>query len=108
MGGSGMTIAERPAQVGPSGPGADPIPVVGEKPAEKKQKPKKEKTDKGEKTLPEDYLKKHPVQLLNEMKGPLEYEETKREGEPPSLIFTMSVKVGKLFTQGLENPKRMP
>jgi len=104
--GSGMTIAERPAQVGPGGPGAGPIPVVGEKPAEKKQKPKKEKTDKGEKTLPEDYLKKHPVQLLNEMKGPLEYEETKREGEPPSLIFTMSVKVGEAAYSGVGKSKK--
>jgi len=105
--GSGMTIAaERPVPTGPAGPGAGPIPVVGEKPIEKKQKPKKEKTEKGEKTLPENHLSKHPVQLLNEMKGPLEYEETGREGEPPSLIFTMTVKVGETSYSGVGKSKK--
>lgn len=40
--------------------------------AEKTQKQKKEKLEKekAEKTLPDNHLDKHPVQLLNEMKGP--------------------------------------
>ena len=40
------------------------------------------------------------------MKGPLEYEETKREGEPPSLIFTMSVKVGEAAYSGVGKSKK--
>ena len=33
------------------------------------------------------------LQLLNEMRGPLEYEETARDGVPPNCVFTLTVKV---------------
>merc|ERR1712176_1542339 len=36
---------------------------------------KGQEKEKGPKTLPENALERHPVQLLNEMEGPLTYEE---------------------------------
>merc|ERR1719356_1158908 len=55
-------------------------------------KPKKAAT-KAEKVLPEKPTEKHPVQLLNEMNGPLVYEQTGQSGVPPSCIFTLTVTV---------------
>jgi len=68
-----------------------PAPEKKQKP--KKEKVKKEKGEEGEKGLPENHMEKHPVQLLNEMRGPLEYEETARDGVPPNCVFTLTVKV---------------
>jgi len=56
-------------------------------------KQKKPAAPKGEKSLPENPQTKHPVQLLNEMSGPLVYEQTGQTGVPPNCIFTMAVTV---------------
>lgn len=72
----------------------------GETTKKKKNKKEKEGEPKGEKTLPENASEKHPVQLLNEMAGPLVYEQTGQvsepagqTGTPPSCVFTLSVTV---------------
>ena len=82
--------------------------AVSDHPVEKKQKPKKEKMEKPkvEKALPDNPLERHPVQLLNEMKGPLEYEETGREGVPPNCIFTMQVQIGEHTFSGQGRSKK--
>lgn len=50
------------------------------------------------KLLPEDASKKHPVQLLNQIRPGCQYIES-REGMPPNLTFTFSVVVdGQTFT----------
>merc|ERR1719357_736950 len=82
-----------------------PEPVVdmkgedGETQTPKKKKKSKDEGPKGEKTLPENANEKHPVQLLNEMAGPLIYEQTGQTGTPPSCVFTLSVTVnGETFS----------
>lgn len=57
---------------------------------EKKKKEPKEKKPKGPKTLPADPTSRHPVQLLNEMEGQLEYLTT-LEGAPPNTLYTFTV-----------------
>ena len=91
--------------------------------SEKTQKQKKEKLEKerAEKTLPENHRDKHPVQvnlythlsklkynfqLLNEMKGPLEYQETGCEGQPPNCVFTLSVRIQQLTFSGQGRSKK--
>jgi len=82
-----------------------PEPVVdikvedGEAQTPRKKKKSKDGEPKGEKTLPENAQEKHPVQLLNEMAGPLVYEQTGQTGTPPACIFTLSVTVnGETFS----------
>lgn len=44
----------------------------------------------GAKKIPEDANKKHPVQLLNQIRPGSQYSET-REGTPPNLTFKFTV-----------------
>jgi len=67
---------------------------------------KKQNTPKAEKTLPENAKDKHPVQLLNEMVGPLEYEQTGQTGTAPSCIFTLSVTVNGVSYTGQGKNKK--
>jgi len=68
-------------------------------------KPKKAAV-KAEKVLPENPTEKHPVQLLNEMNGPLIYEQTGQTGTPPSCIFTLTVKVNETPYAGQGKSKK--
>ena len=45
-------------------------------------------------------------QLLNEMKGPLEYHETGCEGVPPNCVFTLSVKIQEMEFSGQGRSKK--
>jgi len=65
-------------------------PMDGGKKEKKKVAKPKDKEPKGPKTLPENPTSRHPVQLLNEMEGQLQY-ETLVSGQPPAQTFTMSV-----------------
>jgi len=47
---------------------------------------------KGPKVLPENPTSRHPVQLLNEMEGQLEYTAS-QEGAPPSVLYRISVTI---------------
>merc|ERR1712192_43018 len=69
-------------------------------------KQKKPPAPKGEKTLPENPQTKHPVQLLNEMSGPLVYEQTGQTGVPPNCIFTMAVTVNGTTYSGQGKSKK--
>jgi len=86
-----------------------PMGFNGEAPAPKppkQKKPKGEKEPKGEKTLPDNPQDKHPVQLLNEMAGPLVYEQTGQTGVPPNCIFTMAVTVNSTTYSGQGKSKK--
>merc|ERR1712226_1758759 len=85
----------------------------GETTKKKKNKKKDEGEPKGEKTLPENASEKHPVQLLNEMAGPLVYEQTgqvsepaEQTGAPPSCVFTLSVTVNGVVYSGQGKSKK--
>merc|ERR1712226_1069037 len=78
----------------------------GETTKKKKNKKKDEGEPKGEKTLPENASEKHPVQLLNEMAGPLVYEQTGQTGAPPSCVFTLSVTVNGVVYSGQGKSKK--
>ena len=98
--------------------------MEGESDKSHKQKKEKLEKEKAEKTLPENHKDKHPVQvdrqpsltplskskcnfqLLNEMKGPLEYQETGCEGQPPNCVFTLSVKIQQLTFSGQGRSKK--
>merc|ERR1712037_679665 len=69
-------------------------------------KQKKPAAPKGEKSLPENPQTKHPVQLLNEMSGPLVYEQTGQTGVPPNCIFTMAVTVNDTTYSGQGKSKK--
>jgi len=69
-------------------------------------KQKKPAAPKGEKSLPENPQTKHPVQLLNEMSGPLVYEQTGQTGVPPNCIFTMAVTVNGTTYSGQGKSKK--
>jgi len=69
-------------------------------------KQKKPAVPKAEKTLPENPQTKHPVQLLNEMSGPLVYEQTGQTGVPPNCIFTMAVTVNGTTYSGQGKSKK--
>merc|ERR1712013_388375 len=73
---------------------AEKAPVAQEDSGATNPKPKKT-TVKAEKVLPENPTEKHPVQLLNEMNGPLIYEQTGQTGTPPNCIFTLTVTVNE-------------
>jgi len=81
--------ASQPSQVAPNAP-----------------KQKKPPALKAEKTLPENPQTKHPVQLLNEMSGPLVYEQTGQTGVPPNCIFTMAVTVNGTTYSGQGKSKK--
>jgi len=68
-------------------------------------KPKKA-TVKAEKVLPENPTEKHPVQLLNEMNGPLVYEQTGQTGVPPNCIFTLTVTINETSFSGQGKSKK--
>eukprot|EP00090_Calanus_glacialis_P046296 TRINITY_DN9020_c0_g1_i1.p1 TRINITY_DN9020_c0_g1~~TRINITY_DN9020_c0_g1_i1.p1 ORF type:complete len:343 (+),score=95.71 TRINITY_DN9020_c0_g1_i1:87-1115(+) len=68
-------------------------------------KPKKA-TVKAEKVLPENPTEKHPVQLLNEMNGPLIYEQTGQTGVPPNCIFTLTVTINEVSYSGQGKSKK--
>jgi len=78
----------------------------GEKPKKPTAAPKETPSPaRAEKTLPDNPTSKHPVQLLNEMEGPLVYDETVT-GEGQNGIFTLTVVVkGKTFTGQGKNKK---
>merc|ERR1712112_483722 len=78
----------------------------GETQTPRKKKKSKDGEPKGEKTLPENAQEKHPVQLLNEMAGPLVYEQTGQTGTPPACIFTLSVTVNEKPYGGQGKSKR--
>lgn len=61
---------------------------------------------KAEKVLPENPTQKHPVQLLNEMSGPLVYEQTGQTGIPPNCIFTLTVTVNEVTYSGQGKSKK--
>jgi len=61
-------------------------------PVIKKEKKPKNKDKKEPKQLPENPTSRHPVQLLNEMEGQLQY-DTSTEGAPPNAVFTLAVTV---------------
>jgi len=68
-------------------------------------KPKKV-TVKAEKVLPDNPTEKHPVQLLNEMNGPLVYEQTGQTGVPPNCIFTLTVTINETSFSGQGKSKK--
>ncbi|XP_023328897.1 double-stranded RNA-specific editase 1 isoform X3 [Eurytemora carolleeae] len=71
----------------------------------KKEKKEKEKKAKGPKVLPENPTQRHPVQLLNEMEGQLEYETTV-DGLPPNTFYTITVSVNGIpYTGSGKNKK---
>jgi len=67
--------------------------------------PKRRNGPKQPKTLPEQPLLRHPVQLLNEMEGQLVY-ETAMEGIPPNVLFTTSVIVKEQKFSGTSKNKK--
>jgi len=87
-------------------PAAKAAKAVGEAPAPTAAKQKKPAAPKGEKSLPENPQTKHPVQLLNEMSGPLVYEQTGQTGVPPNCIFTMAVTVNGTTYSGQGKSKK--
>jgi len=68
-------------------------------------KPKKAAV-KAEKVLPDNPTEKHPVQLLNEMNGPLVYQQTGMTGTPPSCVFTLTVTVNETPFTGQGKSKK--
>lgn len=46
------------------------------------------------------------LQLLNEMKGPLEYLENGCESQPPNFVFTLSVNIQLLTFSGQGRSKK--
>jgi len=93
MRGSGLTPGPGCGQVIMFGDGPQPV-------TESKQKQKKEKLEgetqpavRPDKELPPNFKDKHPVQLLNEMKGQLEWEEVGQEGNAPNCVFSLAVRV---------------
>merc|ERR1719245_1672783 len=69
-------------------------------------KQKKPAAPKHEKSLPERARRRHPVQLLNEMSGPLVYEQTGQTGVPPNCVFTMAVTVNGTTYSGQGKSKK--
>ena len=66
---------------------------------------KKEKVAKGPKELPPNPTMKHPVQLLNEMKGPVDY-ELMTAGVPPKCQFTAACVIDNRQFQGMGKSKK--
>lgn len=68
---------------------------------------KEEKRPGKVKEIPENPTAKHPVQLLNELTGPVEYELTGESGVPPhGKVFTMSCKVQEKTYSGTGKNKK--
>jgi len=100
------------------GPGCGQVIMFGDGPqplTEATQKPKKEKVHvqgetqpavRGDKELPPNFMEKHPVQLLNEMKGQLEWEEQGQEGAAPNCVFSLAVRVGDSLYTGQGRSKK--
>lgn len=76
-------------------------PVPGKAAAKREKKPKEHKP----KVLPENAHSHHPVQLLNEMCGQLEY-ECVAEGVIPNVIFKMTVNVNGADFIGVSKIKK--
>jgi len=87
------------------GPGWGKI-AASQPPAAAMVKQKKPAAPKPEKSLPENPQTKHPVQLLNEMSGPLVYEQTGQTGVPPNCVFTMAVTVNGTTYSGQGKSKK--
>eukprot|EP00088_Acartia_fossae_P045395 TRINITY_DN4889_c0_g1_i4.p1 TRINITY_DN4889_c0_g1~~TRINITY_DN4889_c0_g1_i4.p1 ORF type:complete len:294 (-),score=74.79 TRINITY_DN4889_c0_g1_i4:795-1676(-) len=68
------------------------------------EKPKAVKT-KPEKKLPEDPTSRHPVQLLHEMLGPMQFEFT-QDGLPPNVLYTCTVTVNDVVYSGAAKNKK--
>jgi len=97
------------AAAGGGGGGASrgaPPASQGQPPQAVAQKQKKPAAPKAEKSLPDNPQTKHPVQLLNEMSGPLVYEQTGQTGVPPNCIFTMAVTVNGTTYSGQGKSKK--
>lgn len=78
---------------------------TGVKKEKKKTANAKVKEPKGPKTLPENPTTRHPVQLLNEMEGQLQYETTVT-GHPPEQEFTLSVELKGATYSGTATNKK--
>jgi len=81
-------------------------PMEGVTMAKKEPKePRAPREPKGPKVLPENPTSRHPVQLLNEMEGQLQY-DTSCDGIPPQANFTVTVTVkDKKFIGTSKNKK---
>jgi len=71
----------------------------------KEKKAPKNKEPKGPKTLPENPTSRHPVQLLNEMEGSLEYMAS-QEGAPPNVSYSITVEVNGQSFMGSGSSKK--
>eukprot|EP00092_Neocalanus_flemingeri_P004309 GFUD01004632.1.p1 GENE.GFUD01004632.1~~GFUD01004632.1.p1 ORF type:complete len:362 (+),score=115.41 GFUD01004632.1:180-1265(+) len=98
-----LAQGEAAAAAGAAGAGAGAAAVPA--PGATSPKPKKA-TVKAEKVLPENPTEKHPVQLLNEMNGPLVYEQTGQTGVPPNCIFTLTVTINESSFSGQGKSKK--
>lgn len=58
------------------------------------------------KALPENPTDRHPVQLLNEMRGPINFQLVEEKGMAPNTIFVLGAEVdGKSYTGEGKNKK---
>jgi dsRNA-specific ribonuclease len=56
--------------------------------------------------VPDNPTDRHPVQLLNEMRGPINYELVEKRGENPNCIFVLGASIdGKQYTGEGRNKK---
>jgi len=98
-------IMHKPPQIAAAAAAGNGMVVDGA-PVKKEKKEKKEAVPPAEKTIPENANEKHPVQLLNEMLGPMEYEQTGMTGTPPACVFTMAVKANGVVYSGQGKSKK--
>ena len=58
------------------------------------------------KALPENPTERHPVQLLNEMRGPISFQLVEEKGMAPNTIFVLGAEVdGKMYNGEGKNKK---
>merc|ERR1712200_272505 len=81
-------------------PAAPPKPKI-----KKKKKPRVVDGVEIKKELPDDAASRHPVMMLHEMKGQLDY-EISSEGDCPNAVYHCTVEVdGQRFTGSFRNKK---
>jgi len=97
---------ELPADLVKGGNAAEKVNQVDQNPAGGAANKTKKAVVKTEKPLPENPTEKHPVQLLNEMNGPLVYEQTGQSGSPPNCVFTLTVTVNDVPYSGQGKSKK--
>merc|ERR1719357_826647 len=97
---------ELPADLVKGGNAVDKVNQVDQNPAGGAANKTKKALVKTEKPLPENPTEKHPVQLLNEMNGPLVYEQTGQSGSPPNCVFTLTVTVNDVPYSGQGKSKK--